>query len=96
MTPRLHQALIHRWVAQEERLDRRAAVIAVTLANIHRGKDSRPFTLEDFMVHRFGDAAANGSSASAHVQTQTPEQQIALAAALTRALGGTVAREVAG
>jgi hypothetical protein len=33
----------------EDQADRRAAVIASTMANIHRGKNKRPYRIEDFM-----------------------------------------------
>jgi len=33
----------------EFRADIRSAIIATTLANIHRGKDQQPFRIKDFM-----------------------------------------------
>lgn len=34
----------------EERADMRAALVAQTMANLWRGKNTNPFTLEDFML----------------------------------------------
>lgn len=33
----------------EERADRRSAIIATTIANIHRGKNRAPYKIEQFM-----------------------------------------------
>lgn len=33
----------------EERADLRSAIVAATLANIHRGKNAKPFEAADFM-----------------------------------------------
>jgi len=46
-------ALWKRWILQQEREDRRVALIAVTLVNINRSKKSQPVKIDDFMLHKF-------------------------------------------
>lgn len=49
----------------EERADLRAALVAMTMANLWRGKDSKAFKLEDFVL-KFGGPK----------EPLTPEQQL--------------------
>jgi hypothetical protein len=86
MTFRVFDALTETWRRREQRADRRAAVTAMVLANIHRGKQQPAYRLEDFLVHQW---APEPSEAPAPAQ-RTPEQEIALAKAFVRSLGGTV------
>jgi hypothetical protein len=65
-------ALLERWVLQEERLDRRAALVASILVNINRTKKSKISKLQEFMVHDF-----RGKSTQ-----QTWEQQLEMLKAL--------------
>lgn len=88
LTPRQFDALVRRWIAREQREDRRAAVTAAVLANIYRKPHSRALTLDDFLVHRWG-APGDAADGAGHRQTQTPEYQIALMQAMTTAQGGT-------
>lgn len=68
--------LIDRWDAAEQRQDRRAAIAPCILANVHRGKDQKPYKIEDFMP---------GGR-----KKQTVEDHMALLEAVTKAFGGTV------
>jgi hypothetical protein len=85
MTFRVFDALTQTWRRREQRADRRAAVTAMVLANIHRGKQTPAYRLEDFLVHQWETPEAPEAPAQ-----RTPEQEIALAKAFVRSLGGTV------
>jgi len=63
----------------ETRADLRAAIIASTVANVHRGKKQRPFKLADFMP-KFGKEAER--------QRPTPQQLSTKVFWINRLLGG--------
>ncbi len=63
----------------EERADLRSAIVAATVANVNRGKKQKPFKPSDFMVDFASDRTA---------RKQTTEEMIAIAEAVTAALGG--------
>ena len=66
----------------EERADLRSAIIAATVANVHRGKKQRPFRPADFMP-KFGGPVV------AARQLPTPQQLSAKVFMINRLLGGT-------
>jgi hypothetical protein len=45
------------WKSRETRENRRVALIACLLANIHRSEDQEPFEMEDFMPQTKEEAA---------------------------------------
>jgi len=59
-----------------ERGDLQAAVVAATIANIHRKKGKKPFKLSDFTLKFDGPTE------------QTPEQMLRLVEVINEALGG--------
>jgi len=67
--------------AWAERGDFHAGVVAATIANVNRGKDQKAFTPLDFMP---------GKKKAQQKKRQTPEEQLAIARAITRANGGKV------
>jgi hypothetical protein len=44
--------LVHAWRRREEAADRRVATVCCVLANIHRGRNVPPFSVDDFMPRR--------------------------------------------
>src|SRR5690606_5246774 len=52
MPPWRFHRLVEAWRRREEREDRRFALIACVLANIHRDPEQDPFELKDFMPRR--------------------------------------------
>ena len=70
-------ALIERHKANEEWLNFRPAQICALLANIHRGKGSKTYSLEDFMPQD-------------RKREQTPEQILTSVTMLNAKLGGKV------
>ena len=50
-TPQQFDELIERWILREEREDRRSAIVGVTIANANRSSKTKPFKIDDFMVH---------------------------------------------
>lgn len=68
----------------ETRADLRAGIIASTLANIHRGKDTPAFSASDFMPQYGGPA-----SETMDRDTEILHQQH-LFEALTQAVGGAI------
>lgn len=63
------------WEKREERTDRRFALIACVLANIHRGSDSEPYDVRDFVP-------MNAEQRAAHEAEKQRAAHKALAAAL--------------
>ena len=80
LTLREFFGLAHRSEIQQEREDRRFALIATILANANRNpkKRARAFRLDDFMPKKAG-----------RVARQTPEQQRAVLAAAVLTSNGT-------
>lgn len=66
MTPRQFAALCRRLDVDQQRHDRRAALIATLIANSVPTKRKTPFKIQDFMPRR------------TDAPTQTPEQQAAM------------------
>lgn len=55
LTPAQFRALFERRLVDLEEQDSHAALVCTLLANIHRGKNKRPFKIEDFMPQRRGN-----------------------------------------
>jgi len=55
----------------EERADARSGIVAATIANVHRGKNTRPYEPKDFMP-KFGPA-----------KEQTPDEMKSMAKLIT-------------
>jgi len=49
MSPAAFAELVEGWKRREARADRRAALVAYTIAAVNRTEDSEPFDLRDFM-----------------------------------------------
>jgi hypothetical protein len=81
------QALLTRWEEGQARDDRRAALTAWLLAEIHRDRRQRgrPYALEDFLLHRWP------SLTPATPPTQTPQEQAAVLQAFFSQLGAVQA-----
>jgi hypothetical protein len=68
----------------EGRADLRTGILTSTLANIHRSRETRPFTPSDFMPTFDRDGSAEEDRDAAILQQQQ------MLESLTRAAGGTV------
>jgi hypothetical protein len=50
-TPALFDEIIERWILQEEREDRRHAMVASVIANANRSAKTKAYKISDFVVH---------------------------------------------
>ena len=82
-TPRMVYALIERWELEQERRDHRAGIVAATIANVNRRKNSKAYSPADFVPQRRQPRPLDA------------DEQVALVVALNRAFGGEDLREVA-
>jgi len=80
LTPAQFRALYDRHILALEEADVRAALICTVMANIHRGKNRKPFRVEDFVPDRRGKRKAP--------RQQTWEEQLALVKQWHKILGG--------
>lgn len=55
-------ALLNRWILQEERADRRTSLLATLLVNINKSKKGKSAKLQDFMLHDFRGTQPQGQS----------------------------------
>jgi hypothetical protein len=82
LTPYEYLLLTEDYNEERETEDSRFALIAVLIANAHRGK-RKAFKIEDFMPKRTGKRAEK--------PRQTVEEQLQVAKAITMAFGGSIA-----
>lgn len=81
MTPRFFFALLERHSNREKRLDFRSGIIAATVANSNRGKNSKAYLPEDFMP-------SLKATKEAAAQQQTWQEQLDMAKRLHAFFGG--------
>jgi hypothetical protein len=85
LSPRQYVALANRWKDAEYKLDWRMANQMSLLANIWKGKDVKPFTVDDFMPKPKEEAE----------QPQTWQQQLFIVQQLQAALQGAAKKKKA-